>query len=346
MATAPPSNTNANLLTTHRAVLATLTSFLTVAIHHILYLRRIYPPASFLSTRAYNYPVRQNRHPAVCTWINDAVSAISDQLARNTVSIVALCIHELDTNQVLEKWSFDMHSLPTVAKRDRDVPFAVTTEATTSNDAESDDDQIDDVLAHTINLTDLEATFRATFARLSSTSARLTPLPSGSKAPELTFTMTIELRSNADRPVGRLDANERRWIVAEPDPPLPVAGGQPTSQTDQQDSNTTPAARSKSGKTHPIRRLTTTEPSPLHIELWVEESAFKLSSQNASQNPTVSFTSTNTYRDPAIRAKEASFGAGKEKFFDPLNGYGDDDIEGNDLNRKPGGGAMTDYQRM
>ena len=332
---APGPSTSAahpNLISTHRALIATLASFLTVTTHQILYLRRIYPAASFLTTRAYNFPVHQNRHPAVIAWINDAIASITIELSKNTISLLSLCIHELDTNAVLERWSFDLHAIPTVDKRDRDVPFASPTEQSLEQDS------TDLPLPHTINLTDLEATFRATLTRLSNTSSRLSPLPSGPGAPELTFTMAIELRANADRPVGRLDAAERRWIVAEGDSPASSAGAQDSSAT-----AATVAVPNSTGKTHPIRRL---DASPLHIELWVEESAAKLKNSAASVSASLPNTSgALTTRSAATRAAEMSFGSGKEKYFDPNVGY-DDDLEGTDLNRKPGGGSMTDYQRM
>lgn len=74
-------------------LITTFTAFLTVSIHNILYYRRIYPPATFLSSRAYNLPVHQNRHPKVCSWIRDAVSAVAAQLALGTVDRVAVVIH-------------------------------------------------------------------------------------------------------------------------------------------------------------------------------------------------------------------------------------------------------------
>lgn len=331
--TATSTSSHPNLISTHRALISTLTSFLTVTTHQILYLRHIYPPASFLTTRAYNYPVHQNRHPAVNTWINDAIASIASELSKNTVSHISLCIHELDTNAVLERWTFDLHTLPTVAKRDRDIPLASADAEEPAGENSADDEA---ALPHKVNLTDLEATFRATLSRLSSTAARLAPLPSGPGAPELTFTLTIELRPNADRPVGRLDADERRWIVAEPEPepqpqPAETAAGASTSSSDPSN-NRTKAQTTSEGKTHPIRRLSA---APLHMEMWVEESAHKL----AGTWP----TDATKPRDAATRAAETSFGAGTEQ-FDPTNGYAD--IEGNDLNRKPGGGAMTDYQRM
>lgn len=160
---APPSSTaTSHLLSTHRSLVDTLTSFLTICTHHILYLRRVYPPLSFLSTRAYNYSVRQNRHPAVCTWINDATTAIRDLLTKNTVSNISLCIYETDSNSVLERWTFDLQSFPSVPKRDRDVPFSTATDTP-------------DDLPTKINLVDLEATFRATLSRISTSANRLKP---------------------------------------------------------------------------------------------------------------------------------------------------------------------------
>jgi len=61
--TLPPST---NILDTYQSLLTTFSDFLTVAIHTILYERAIYPPSTFISTRKYNFPVRQNRHPRVC----------------------------------------------------------------------------------------------------------------------------------------------------------------------------------------------------------------------------------------------------------------------------------------
>ena len=75
MAAPAPLNTNASLV-------STFGSFLTVAIHTILYERSIYAEASFLSARKYNFPVRQNRHPGVCSWINDAVAAVEAELLK------------------------------------------------------------------------------------------------------------------------------------------------------------------------------------------------------------------------------------------------------------------------
>lgn len=61
-------------------IVSTFSDFLTVAIHTILYERKLYSPDLFISTRAYNHPVRQARHPMLCKWIQDAVEACSIQI--------------------------------------------------------------------------------------------------------------------------------------------------------------------------------------------------------------------------------------------------------------------------
>ena len=69
-------------LDTYHAIVSAFSDFLTVAIHMILYERDIYPQTSFLTARKYNFPVRQNRHPKVCKWITDAVTAVESELLK------------------------------------------------------------------------------------------------------------------------------------------------------------------------------------------------------------------------------------------------------------------------
>lgn len=331
MANAPPNpSTASNLLSTHRALVETITSFLTVATHHILYLRRLYPPVSFLSVRAYNYPVRQNRHPLVCAWILDAVSAIRDQLQKNTVETVSLCIYECDQNRILERWTFDMHSLPSVAKKDRDIPFDINdaTSAPTTTTTDDVDEAGSDRLARKLNIADLEANFRATLSRISTAAGKLKPLPNegGPDAPECSFTLAIAVKDGADRPVGRLEKGERKWIAAEPEP---FADDEDKAGNDaNHDRSNQRETGSGSPKTHAVRRLETGE---LRMEVWVEESAAK-SEHDLPQSSEAS---------AEARRARMSYGAGTER-FDPGNEY---DLEPPDVNRKPQGGAATDYQR-
>lgn len=77
-----PYNSEAPVLDTYYAVVAAYRDFLTVAIHTILYERNIYPQASFIRARKYNYPVRQSRHPRVCKWVMDAVAAVEAEMLK------------------------------------------------------------------------------------------------------------------------------------------------------------------------------------------------------------------------------------------------------------------------
>lgn len=108
----PPPPTPLNRDQSH-PLLTSFPPFLLVAIHSLLYHRALYPPTTFLSTRAYNLPVHQSRHPAVCAWIRSAVDALSVQLARGTVARVAVVMHApLPSREVLERWVFDTTSFP------------------------------------------------------------------------------------------------------------------------------------------------------------------------------------------------------------------------------------------
>ncbi|ETI20891.1 hypothetical protein G647_07234 [Cladophialophora carrionii CBS 160.54] len=265
------SKRESNVVSTHNQLLDALTTFLTVTTHHILYLRRLYPPTSFLSTRAYNYPVRQNRHPKVCAWVNDAIAAVRDQLQKDVVEKLSLCIYECKGNRVLERWTFDLRSLPQVIQREDDIPIEPKppNEDDDGYDDEEEDDDDGDILLEQLNLADLEAHFRATLCRVATSAARLRPLPEGPGVPECSFTLALEVKDEADRPVGRLEKNERKWMAAEqasalnrPRPPVPQAKSQQDEQT----------LDKPSPRTHPVRLL---EVGELQMEVWVEESAAK-----------------------------------------------------------------------
>ena len=321
MAVPPPSATHTtNLLTTHRALHDTFTSFLTVWIHHTLYLRRLYPRVSFLTVRAYNYPVRQSRHPAVASWINDAVSAVRHQLEKSTISKIAICIYECDHNAVLERWTLDLNQFPTTTageyKRERDVPFS--RDQTVETNGESG-------LRRKVNVADLEAQFRATLSRLNVVGGKLKALPEGPGAPEYSFTLTMEVKDEADRPVGRLEEEERKWVAAEPedferDEELDSEVG-----TDGERLCRGRGKKQRSGKTVPIRRL---EAGELRLEMWVEESKAKFDLLDTTG-------STGT----AFGSQEQIAGQHSSDF------QIDFDLEPADVNRKPQGGAFTDYKR-
>ena len=85
-----PKKPTTQVLDSYQVLVSAFCEFLTVAVHTILYERDIYPRASFLNARKYNCPVRQNRHPQVCKWIQDAVAAVEVEMLKVWSSPVAM----------------------------------------------------------------------------------------------------------------------------------------------------------------------------------------------------------------------------------------------------------------
>ena len=181
------SSTKATL----RALVTSFTDFLTVAIHTILYERAIYPQTSFLSARKYNFAVRQNRHPKVCEWINDAVAAIETELLKGTVERVAIVIYD-KTNTPLERFMFDVSRFPSVPTSEVDMPLEAA--------------EVEGDMTPVLPLVDMEEQFRATMSKLSGCGSTLKSLPAG-----CTYTVAIELKGDGEPPIG----HPQSWIPAE-----------------------------------------------------------------------------------------------------------------------------------
>jgi mitotic spindle assembly checkpoint protein MAD2B len=168
-------------LNTYHSLLTAFTDFLIVAIHTILYERGLYPPETFLLTRAYNFPVRQNRHPLVCKWIQDAVSAVHDQMLKGTVRRVVLVIYS-DQQEVLERFLFDIERFPAVPEKEAYTEF--------ENESSADDEV-------KVSRVDVEEQLRATVRMLAYCGGKLGELPE-----DCTYTLAVELKESADPPIG------------------------------------------------------------------------------------------------------------------------------------------------
>ncbi|PGH02352.1 hypothetical protein AJ80_08874 [Polytolypa hystricis UAMH7299] len=220
-----PSTNNNNNIHNHRsqlpenyaALTASVASFLAVSIHQILFLRSIYPQPTFLPVRHFNHPVRQSRHPKVCTWVSDACAAVQAQLLKCTVSEVSIVILSARTNQPLERYTFDMTQMPRVPLRDVHIPFASSVKDSQQQQqrpqSRSNNNNPPMPNGSQPGSINLEAQFRAVLARLASACARLTPLPPDE---EYMPTLHIVLREGADAPAG-VTKEEQLWIAAEPE---------------------------------------------------------------------------------------------------------------------------------
>ncbi|KAH9883616.1 DNA-binding protein [Xylariomycetidae sp. FL2044] len=231
-------------------LLTNFTHFLIVAIHNILYYRAIYPPATFLTSRAYNLPVHQSRHPKVCAWIRDAVDAVRTQLALAAVERIAVVLYA-ENGRVMERWMFDVAHFPAWKgfregnrrqARDRD-------EGDEGGGGGGGNGAAD--AADRINWTDVDEQLRAVLRKLAYAGEKLAPLPD-----RCTFTIAIELRDEGEAPIGHPQA----WIPTEPN-----------LQTRSKERQT-PGEDVGGAKTTPLRAV---EAGPLFFECWVEEGKAK-----------------------------------------------------------------------
>lgn len=246
------------------ALIAAFTSFLTVSIHTILHQRSLYPQSSFLTARAYNYPVRQSRHPAVCAWITDAVVAVEAELLRNSVARVALVIYSAGIKP-LERYIWDVSRFPVVARpQDQETMFA-SSSATAARDGSGGGDAKTAAADRGEENVDLEEQFRAALAKLTVCGDVLAPLPPG-----CTFTVAVEMKDevDVDPPVG----HPQPWIPVQPD--LQAVRRSRVGEDENE------LGRELGGaKTTPVRSVRAGE---MIFEMWIEEGKAKVDMMESS----------------------------------------------------------------
>lgn len=160
-------------------LLTSFTTFLTLAIHSLLYHRQLYPSRTFITARAYNLPVRQSRHAGVCRWVNDAVTAVAGQLAQARVERVVFVVHAPKSFDVLERWVFDVGTFPEWGDAAAGEDWAAV--------AEEDGE---------VNWTDVNEGLRGGLRRVAYAAEKMEKPPQGS-----TFTVAVELRDDAAAPI-------------------------------------------------------------------------------------------------------------------------------------------------
>ena len=179
-------------------LLTSFTHFLTVCIHNILYYRNLYPAQTFLTSRAYNLPVHQSRHPRVCAWVRDAVDALRAQLVRGAAERLAVVIYDARHDAVVERWMFDVASFPAgwsgLGEDSGRAP----------DDDDDEDDESDRRVAgdvggggSKVNWSNVHEELRAAIRKLAYAGEKMAPLPDG-----CTFTVAVELREEGEPPIG------------------------------------------------------------------------------------------------------------------------------------------------
>lgn len=247
--------------TTYASLVAQFTTFLTVAIHTILYERSIYPKESFLAARKYNFPVRQSRHPKVCQWIMDAVSAVEAELLRGSVARVAVVIFDPETCWPLERFMFDMSKLPVVPANELNTPFERDEEAIGHGQSKALTDRM---------VTNIEEQLRGVMSKLAVCSNRLKPIPEG-----CTFTISIELKEQADPPI----RHPQPWIPAQPS--LQKARAEVNSENIAKPAYNGGGVDLGGVSVLPVR---TVDAGEMIFELWIEEGNAKADLPSSSMN--------------------------------------------------------------
>jgi mitotic spindle assembly checkpoint protein MAD2B len=255
-----PPPPKALLLTTAHSLHTTFTDFLTVAFHTILYERALYPHRTFILTRAYNFPVRQNRHPKVCRWILDAVSAVQAQMLKNTVQRVVFVIYS-KAAEVMERFVFDVERFPSVPEKEQ------WTELVRDGDAEGEER----LRGVGVSAVDVEEQLRAAIRKLAYCGGKLGELPEG-----CTYTVVVELKDGAEPPIGVRFAMcavvTKHYTNGRLQHPQPWVPSEPSLQTGEKGDSKRIGSDLGGFQTVPIRAV---EAGDFILETWIEEGKAK-----------------------------------------------------------------------
>lgn len=330
----PPPHTP--ILNTQKSLLTTLCDFLTVAFHTLLFTRSLYPPNTFITTRAYNHAVHQNRHPAVCAWINNTVSHIQKVLESNSVKRIVFVIYNVQ-GEVMERFLFDVERFPVVEKGMAWVEFEEREDVKGKGKErmmEDGDDEVDlerlerekervRLEGKELAIVDIEEQLRATLSKLSHATSRMAKLPEG-----CTYTVAVELRDDPSAlpPLAvRLSVSSLtspichlRYVKSPYQPhgfsksltnkhcqhPQPWIPSQPSLQPSLKTSAQIHPTDLGGEKSTPIRLV---ESGEFILETWIEEGRAKF----ASQSFTTSASSSGEEKVKAAAVKSQVSGSGE-----------------------------------
>ncbi|KAL3877217.1 hypothetical protein ACJMK2_034954 [Sinanodonta woodiana] len=88
--------------------------FFMYGINSILYQRGIYPPETFTRAQKYGLTLLVTTDEQLKKYLNEVISQIKEWLLNMTVKKLVVVIKSIDTNEVLERWQFDVDCDKTV----------------------------------------------------------------------------------------------------------------------------------------------------------------------------------------------------------------------------------------
>ncbi|CAG5156876.1 uncharacterized protein ALTATR162_LOCUS4669 [Alternaria atra] len=281
---------------TYLETLSHFTTFLTAYTHTLLYLRELYPPNSFAKSRFHNTPVYQSRHPLVCEWITDAITAVREELLNGTVAKIGVVIFSYGSKgeasgsaKIMERYMFDVTAFPVVARPDRNME--IEWEGGTPPPEEYNDDgstkrRKTKPLDVDVDV-NISEQYRAALIALTARTSSLAPLP-----PNCSFNISMELKDEGDidPPIG----HPQPWIPVQPS--LQKTGrGKQAMMRDEFDEEEFELGirREREGgdlggaKVTPVR---TVQAGVFRFETWIEEGKAKFDSKEEDSTKT-SFSS-------------------------------------------------------
>lgn len=85
-----------------------VSEFFFCGINSILYQRGIYPPETFTRVQKYGLTLLVSTDPELKEYLNKVVEQLKDWLYRCQVQKLVVVISSIDTNEILERWQFDI----------------------------------------------------------------------------------------------------------------------------------------------------------------------------------------------------------------------------------------------
>lgn len=271
------------------------TDFLLAYTHTLLCLRGLYPPTSFVRARFHNTPVYQSRHPAVCEWVQDAISAVHAELLAGSVARIAIVIYwhggveQTGRPKILERYMLDVSKFPMLSKEERNMRLGWDRGSLSGSDVEDfstgngnsrrqqKKKSSGRSMKHREPDVDMAEQFRAALVMLNTRCSRLKPLPKN-----CSFNLSMELKDEpgVDPPLG----HPQPWIPTQDD------AQRKSAQRNLAFSETSDRPTSKvaegAAKVTPIRVV---EAGVLKFDTWIEEGKAKFElDENVKENTSVS----------------------------------------------------------
>ncbi|KAF7869966.1 hypothetical protein EAF04_004750 [Stromatinia cepivora] len=260
----PPPLSTPHSLHTH------LLSFLTLSIHTILHARGLYPKNTFLLTRAFNFPVPQNRHPQLCAYINSCITSLTPHLQSGSINTISIVIYSdtTPTLEILERYIFNLSSFPSIPSSERFTDFEFR--------GINEKNEIKNI--------DVEEELRATLRKLAYSAEKLEDL----KNPEeCTWGLVMELKEDENGEGNAPIAHPQVWESAVPE--LQVRRGDVKGKGIARDSALEAGMAGEKEKESRVGKarggvkstaIRAVEVGEFIMEAWIEEGKAKFENQN------------------------------------------------------------------